>query len=67
MLCIVVYTHSYDVNKVIFSQCVQDGINGVFGYCQPESLHTATDVHHNYYVFGRSGCLDIPGKAESDG
>lgn len=53
-------TYSYDVNKVIFSQCIQDCVDGVFGYGQPESLHTATDIHHDHHIFRRSGCLDIP-------
>lgn len=54
------YTYSYDVNKVIFSQGVQDCINGVLGYCQSQSLHAATDIHDDYYIFRRCGCLYIP-------
>jgi len=65
LLCIVC-TYSYDVNKVIFSQCVQDCIYGVFGYGESESLHTATDIHHNHHIFGRSGCLDIPAGSSDD-
>lgn len=59
-----VCTHSDDVDKVIFSQCVQDRVDGVFGYGQPEALHTATDIHHDHHIFGRSGRLDIPGKRQ---
>jgi len=67
VLCdrVCVCTYSYDVNKVIFPQCVEDCIDGVFGYGQSESLHAATGVHHNYHVFRRSGGLDIPGKRQT--
>lgn len=44
-------THCYDVNKIIFSQCIQDCFDGVFGYGHPESLHTATDINHDHYIF----------------
>lgn len=54
------HTYSYNVNKVVFSQRVQDRINGVLGYCQPESLHAATDIHDDYHIFRRCGCLDVP-------
>lgn len=56
------FTYCYYVNKVIFSESVQDGVDGVFGDGQPEPLHAATDIHHNHQVFRGSGCLDIPGK-----
>ena len=59
-----VCTYSYDVDKVIFSQCVEDCVDGVFGNGQSEPLHTATDIDHDHYIFGRSGCLDIPGKRQ---
>lgn len=60
------YTYSYDVNKVIFSQGVQDCINGVLGYCQSESLHAATDIHDDYYIFRRCGCLYIPKRTQRE-
>lgn len=53
-------TYSDDVNKVVFSQCVQDGVDGVLGYGQPEPFHAAADVHHDHHVFRRRGSLDIP-------
>lgn len=56
------FTHCYNVNKVIFSQSVQDGVDGVFGDGQPEPLHAAADIHHNHQVLRGSGCLDVPGK-----
>lgn len=59
-VCVCVQTHRNDVDKVIFSQGVQDGVDGVFGYGQPQALHAATDVHHNHHVFGRRGSLDVP-------
>lgn len=56
----IVCTHSYDVNKVVFAQCVQDRVDGVFGYSQPEPLHAAADIHHDHHIFGRRGRLDVP-------
>lgn len=53
-------TYSYDVNKVIFSQCVEDCVDGVLGYGQPESLHTAADIHHDHHIFRRGGRLNVP-------
>lgn len=53
-------TYSDDVNKVVFSQCVQDGVDGVLGYGQPEPLHAAADIHHDHHVFRRRGRLNIP-------
>lgn len=53
-------TYSDDVNKVVFSQCVQDGVDGVLGNGQPEPLHAAADIHHDHHVFRRRGRLDIP-------
>lgn len=55
-------TYSDDVNKVVFSQCVQDGVDGVLGYGQPEPLHAAADIHHDHHIFRRRGRLDIPEK-----
>lgn len=40
-------THSNDVDKVVLPQCVQDGVDGVFGNGHLQAFHTATDVHHN--------------------
>lgn len=53
-------TYSDDVNKVVFSQRVQNGVDGVLGYGQPEPLHAAADIHHDHHVFRRRGRLDIP-------
>ena len=49
-----------DINKVIISQCVQDGGDGVLGDCHPQPLHAATCVQHNHYVLGRSSSLYVP-------
>lgn len=57
--------HRDDVNEVIFPQCVQDCVDGVFGDGQSEPLHAATHVHHDDHVFGRSGGLDVPRKRQT--
>lgn len=54
------FSHSDDVDKVVLSQCVQDGVDGVFGNGHLQPLHAATDVHHDDDVFGRRGRLDVP-------
>lgn len=53
-------SHSNDVDKVVLSQCIQNGVDGVFGNGHLQSLHTATNVHHDDDVFGRRGSLDVP-------
>lgn len=54
------FSHSDDIDEVVLSQCVQDGVDGVFGDGHLQSLHAAADVHHDDDVFGRRGCLDVP-------
>lgn len=49
-----------DINKVILPQGVQDGGDGVLGNSHPQPLHTATHVHQNHYVLGRSSSLNVP-------
>ena len=53
-------SHSDNVDKVILSQRVQDGVDGVLGDGHLQALHAATDVHHDDDVFGGGGCLDVP-------
>lgn len=60
----IVCTYSYDVNKVVFAQCVQDRVDGVFGDGQPEALHAAADIHHDHHIFGRRGRLYVPGERQ---
>lgn len=52
-----------NIDKVIFPQCVQDSVDGVFGNGQFESLHAATNIHHYDDVFWWGGSLDVPEKA----
>lgn len=58
-VCVCV-SHSDDVDKVVLSQCVQYGVDGVFGDGHLQALHAAADVHHDDDVFGRRGGLDVP-------
>lgn len=54
------YTYCNNIDKIIFPQSVQNGDDGVFGNGHPQTLHAPTDVHHDYNVLGRGGCLDVP-------
>lgn len=49
-----------DINKVVLSQCVQDGGDSVSGDSHPQPLHAATCVYQNHYVLGRSSSLYVP-------
>lgn len=53
-------SYSDDVDKVVLSQCVQDGVDGVFGDGHLQPLHAAADVYHDNDVLRRRGCLDVP-------
>lgn len=55
-----------DVDKVILPQRVQDGVDGVSSDGHLQTLHAATDVHHNDDVLGRGGCLDVPSRVEEN-
>lgn len=59
-VCVCVFSHGDDVDEVVLSQRIQDGVDGVFGDGHLQSLHAAADVHHDDDVFGRRGCLDVP-------
>lgn len=65
-MCVCVLSHSDDVDEVVLSQRVQDGVNGVFGDGHLQSLHAAADIHHDDDVFGRRGCLDVPERSMTD-
>lgn len=60
------FSHSNDVDEVILSQCVQDGVDGVFGDGHLQPLHAAADVHHDDDVFGRRGCLNVPERSMTE-
>lgn len=49
-----------DINKVVLSQRVQDGGDGMFGDSHPQPLHAATRVYQNHDVLGRSSSLYVP-------
>lgn len=53
-------TYRNDVDKVIFSQSIQNGDDGVLGNGHPQALHAATDIHNDDNVLGRCGSLDVP-------
>lgn len=53
-------SYSDDVDKVVLAQCVQNGVDGVFGDGHLQTLHAAADVHHDNDVFRGRGCLDVP-------
>lgn len=54
------HPHRDDVDKVVLSQGVQDGDDGMLGNGHPQPLHAATHVHQDHYVLGRGGSLDVP-------
>lgn len=60
------YSHSDDVDKVVLSQRVQDGVDGVFGDGHLQPLHAAADVHHDDDVLGRRGGLDVPARRTTE-
>lgn len=60
-------TYCNDVDKVIFSQSVQNGDDGVLGNGHPQALHAATDIHNDDNVLGRGGRLDVPARKRTQG
>lgn len=49
-----------DIDKVIFSKCVQDGVDGVLGNGQFQAFHTSTDIYNNDDVLRWGGSLNVP-------
>lgn len=53
-------TYGNNVDKVVLAQSVQDGVDGVFGNSELQTLHAATDIHHYDDVFWRRSSLNVP-------
>lgn len=53
-------TYCNNVDEVIFPQSVQDGVYGVFGNSELQTLHAAADIHHYDDVFWRRSSLNVP-------
>lgn len=60
------FSHSDNVDKVVLSKSVQDGVDGVFGNGHLQPLHAAADVHHDDDVLRRCGCLDVPAQKTTE-
>ncbi len=49
-----------NIDKVVFSERVQDSVDSVFGNGHFKTLHAAADIDYNHDVLRRGGSLDIP-------
>ena len=56
--------YSNDIDKIVFTKCVQDGVDGVFGNGQFQAFHTSTDINNNDDVLWWGGSLNVPTKCQ---